>query len=372
MNVTIFGDFCLDNINREDVQVISNELLKVSEDSVLVANLECPITNEESKRNKCGPALKSDIEMSSDALSMLPISLYTLANNHIYDYGNVGIKDTISTLEKNKISHCGAGLSVNDADKPYIIEHNGRETAILNVAEAEFCLAIHNGAGASTCKPEYILSRINDLKSKYCQLIVIIHGGNEHYHLPSPHFQKRLRFLIDAGADVVVSHHTHSASGMEVYKGKSIFYSLGNFVFKRSQMEDTWYTGHGVRLDLNNLHDFEIIPYKQGKEDNIFKLLEGNESASYISSFAEKTNIISDETKLDGEWSKYVKKRTFSYLCWLENMSRLERAVFKITGLHRTKFKSHSSKLLLQNIIQCESHHELLLDVIRRRNEKKN
>ena len=75
------------------------------------------------------------------------------------------------------------------------------------------------------CGDIQIAKEDNDL------VIVIVHGGREHYQLPTPKQRERFRFYADAGADFVVGHHTHCYSGYEIYKGKPIFYSLGNFIF---------------------------------------------------------------------------------------------------------------------------------------------
>ena len=125
----------------------------------------------------------------------------------------------------------GIGKSIEDAAKPYSVNIKGKSIAILNFADNEF-LSTHDGT--INCNPLNPVQCFYDIKKSqqnHDYIIVIVHVGNEFYELPSPRTKKLYRYLIDHGADVVISHHTHAFSGCEIYDSKPIFYGLGNFIY---------------------------------------------------------------------------------------------------------------------------------------------
>ena len=92
---------------------------------------------------------------------------------------------------------------------------------------------------------------IEEAKKKADFVVVIAHGGHEHYNLPSPRMKKWYRFFVDAGAHAVVGHHTHIISGYEVYKDAPIFYSLGNFCFDWEGLRNMeWNNGMLVEVKI--------------------------------------------------------------------------------------------------------------------------
>ena len=100
--------------------------------------------------------------------------------------------------------------------------------AVLNFAENEWSTASSDKPGANPINPISNFNSINITKESVDIVIVITHGGHEMYRLPSPRMKELYRFYIDAGADIVINHHTHCTSGYEKYNGKFIFYSIGN------------------------------------------------------------------------------------------------------------------------------------------------
>ena len=94
-----------------------------------------------------------------------------------------------------------------------------------------------------------VFNQIQEAKSKADFIVVVAHGGHEHYNLPSPRMKKWYRFFVDAGASAVVTHHTHIISGYEVYKDAPIFYSLGNFLFDwEGERNKPWNKSMIIRL----------------------------------------------------------------------------------------------------------------------------
>src|SRR5690606_34911013 len=115
--------------------------------------------------------------------------------------------------------------------------------AIINIAENEWASATDTSAGANGMDLIDDVKSIQEAKSQSDFVLVIVHGGHEYYNLPSLRMQKQYRFYIDNGADLVVGHHSHCISGMETYKNKKIYYSLGNFLFTKPSVFKGWYNG---------------------------------------------------------------------------------------------------------------------------------
>src|SRR5690606_5760342 len=192
-----------------------------------IVNLEAPITESGTRILKTGPHLKGHLESTIELLSTLQIDLVTLANNHILDYDEKGVLDTLAICKDHGFSTVGAGKNKNEAASIFYLDSQEGEIAIINIAENEWASATEKSAGANGMDLIDNAKHIQEAKGKSDHVIVIVHGGHEYYNLPSPRMQKQYRFYIDNGADIVIGHHTHCVNGDEEYKGKQIYYSLG-------------------------------------------------------------------------------------------------------------------------------------------------
>src|SRR5690606_12073710 len=195
----------------------------------------------------------------------------------------------------------------------------GIKVGFINIAENEFCAATDTVPGANTFDLIDNLKEIERLRLKVDKIILIYHGGREHYQLPTPDQRKRFRFFIENGVDGIVAHHTHCVSGYEYYDGKPIVYSLGNFIFdyKKKYQKGIWTEGMSVILSLENKDDnfeIELIPHVQGREeDSTLHLLEGKEKELFMKKVENLSAIIQDDKKFSGEWQKYLNtQKTFN------------------------------------------------------------
>lgn len=163
-----------------------------------------------------------------------------LANNHVCDYGIQGMKDTIETLENANITHLGAGNNEAEAHKAVNQQINGRNITILNYMDsnnfAEYSYDVLPYANGSS--PGYSAYDSADAKNQISKanesgnfVMVFMHYGNEYSTSPNEDQINISHELIDYGADVVVGAHPHVAQGIEMYKDRPIFYSLGDFIF---------------------------------------------------------------------------------------------------------------------------------------------
>lgn len=161
----------------------------------------------------------------------------SLANNHVWDLGEKGLKNTIKTLKENNIKYCGAGLNLEEASQPVILEKDGISIAILaycsygNPWVGYVELAKDNKPGINPLDINKVVSDIIEAKKKYDKVIVMPHWGREYRFEPLPECIAMAKRMIDAGADAVMGSHTHQIQPMVKYKKKPICYSMGNFMF---------------------------------------------------------------------------------------------------------------------------------------------
>ncbi len=171
----------------------------------------------------------------------------TLANNHIGDYGEGALNNTLKLLTENNIKYAGAGADVSEAYSAVKIFNDGITVSVLSVCENEFGIAEENKAGSAGYNPRLLMNKIKAEKETSDFVIVVFHGGNEFNPLPSPDTKDRYEFICDMGADAVIAGHTHCPQGYETYNGKPIIYSMGNFLFgnsNRTDHRDSWYYGY--------------------------------------------------------------------------------------------------------------------------------
>src|SRR5690625_2029581 len=265
MKLLITGDLVVSSAYDASTQFGSEIVDFFNGANINMINLEAPVTNSESKILKTGPNLKSHEESTLQALNKLKISVASLANNHILDYGAQGVSDTIQFCQKHGIQTVGAGDHLEEASRTLFLDTEIGIIAILNFAENEWASATATSAGAHPMDIIDNSRKIQEAQDKADYVIVIVHGGHEYYNLPSPRMQKQYRFYADQGADLVVGHHTHSISGYEIYEEVPIFYSLGNFLFpKKSSRPTDWYTGLILEIDIVNGHiKTQLHPVRQ-------------------------------------------------------------------------------------------------------------
>lgn len=370
MKVLITGDFCpigrIEKYNDFKLKKSINEFSKIAEDSdIFITNLECPLIDGESLEDKFGPSLKASIKTIS-ILNDLGVNVVTLANNHIMDHGKEGLISSIHHCKESNIDIVGAGSNINEARKPLIKNIDNKSIAFFNVAENEFSNTNGDEYGSNPLDLVKNFEDINTLKNTVDYIVVIYHGGNENYNLPSPRLKETLRYFVQIGANAVIAHHTHCVSGYEVYNGFPIFYGIGNFIFDYFKNDDIeWSTGVAIELNFNdNNIDFKIFPFYQNYKNDIgINLFEEDDRITFFEKLDHLNKIISDDKKLNESFLDFIKVKQKQYSHFLEP--------YDSTVLHGLygrniipSFLSRNKRKLYLNLIRCESHRDVLLKIL--------
>lgn len=175
-------------------------------------------------------------------LQTLGVDVVTLANNHVYDYGEEAFLDTLNTLKGAGIDYVGAGRDRNEAMTPAYYELDGLTIAIVNATRAEKNImtpeADENSSGVLRCYDTALFEQvIREAKERADVVVCCVHWGTEYSYTLEEIQRSTAQTYIDAGADVIVGTHSHCLQGIEYYKGVPVFYSLGNFWFNEKELD---------------------------------------------------------------------------------------------------------------------------------------
>jgi poly-gamma-glutamate capsule biosynthesis protein CapA/YwtB (metallophosphatase superfamily) len=183
------------------------------------------------------------------ALKDAGIDWVSNANNHVGDQGRTGVVQTMANLDKYGIKHGGAGLNATQAHTATLMKVGGVTVGILGY---DYIAPRYNAtateAGSARISQPALKADIKKARAAGADVVIVFpHWGIEYRAQPSAVQQQLGHAAIDAGADMVIGNHPHWAEGMEVYKGKPIWYALGNLVFDQDWSEQTM---EGITLEL--------------------------------------------------------------------------------------------------------------------------
>ncbi len=200
---------------------------------------------------------------SAKALQLTGFDILGLANNHIGNYGTAGLNKTFEYLRAQGIDWVGAGENMAQMVNPLIKQVRDLKIAFLAYAYGP------TGYGATNTRPgmalinsEQLLVDIQEAKDLGAQVIIMtMHAGVEYEIEPTNQQRELAHLAIDNGVDLVVGHHPHVVQRREVYQGKPIYYSLGNFVFDQMWSLETR-QGLGVMftIDQSGVIDTQLVP----------------------------------------------------------------------------------------------------------------
>jgi poly-gamma-glutamate capsule biosynthesis protein CapA/YwtB (metallophosphatase superfamily) len=351
--------------------LFDTKVLKLFSDSDFnILNLESPLTNagDEHQILKTGPNLKASPN-TIGVLDSLKTNLVTLANNHIYDYGDKGLSDTLGLCKKHNISTVGAELTLNKASKIFLKKINQFTIGVVNIAENEWGNANDNHGGANPMNIIANTISIKEAKNLADIVILIIHGGHEYYHYPSPRMVEQYRFYAEQGASIIIGHHSHFISGYEIFEGIPIFYGLGNFLFDSTTQLKGWYEGILLNIQINTQKEitWELHPYKQCKGNLKVELLEGKEKLEIENEIRIINSIIANPEKLKEKFNALVESQKKYVLSMFSTSYFLNQRYFRSAiqklGLNRFFIRRIQLKSIL-NYSRCEAHKDITFEVI--------
>ena len=200
------------------------------------ANLECAI----SYRGEPVPGKTFTFRGPPDGLPPMRaagIDVVSQANNHARDFGGTALTDSLGYLDTYGIGHCGAGSDLASAHAPALLDANGLRVAFLAYNDIGY-----DGFSGWPAAPGYpgianaadtrqIAADVAAARAASDLVVVSFHWGTERKYTPDPRQVQLGHYAVDCGADLVLGQHPHVAQGFELYRGKPIAYSLGNFVF---------------------------------------------------------------------------------------------------------------------------------------------
>lgn len=217
-------------VNGQNHQLPFANFPEYRDADLAMVNLENPLT----KSQAIQPGEKMNFKADPSYVNVLTeggIDIVNLANDQTMNYGKEGFQETLDTLNKSGILPVGAGRNAQEARQPRIVEVKGKRIAYLGYADSDLDVAKENSAGINGRQNDQIAADIRAIRDQVDWVVVNFHWGVELANYPGDWQIDLARFTIDQGADLVVGHHPHVLQGAEIYQGRPIIYSLGNFIF---------------------------------------------------------------------------------------------------------------------------------------------
>jgi len=366
MSIKLFA--CGDIVNTRSKKNFVNEELKdiIQKADISICNFEAPIETKGMKPiKKAGPHVYQSKE-SIEYLRNVGFNYVSLANNHIYDYGQEALENTIKELKKYDIDFVGAGIDFDEAYSTKIIEKNGIKIGLLSACENEFgCLYEKKMRGGYAWILHPIIEdRIKELK-KTCDFVVLVaHAGIENIEVPIKEWRDRYKRFCDVGVDVIIGHHPHVPQGYEKYNKSLIFYSLGNFYFDTAGFENKSDDSFSVILEFKKDSNvkYKIVYHK--KKDGQTCLVNKNEvgfDLVYLNSFlGERYKKLNDEISIRLFYQYYYDYYKIAVGGLPKNLSPMSKIKFIIKKIFFKNKDITNRNLLLLHNIRIDSHRFLV------------
>jgi hypothetical protein len=221
-----------------------------------LANFENPVIRA-SVYHPDATTFTGDLRLMPE-LDQAGIDGVTLGNNHILDAGTEGLEETMGHLDDAGIAHAGAGMDLAQARKPMIFDVGGTKIGVLSymgVPNYDWAWATESTPGTAPLLQNLMVEDIERLRPKVDLVVVSPHWGIEYMATPEPEQVELAHAAVDAGADVFIGGHAHWAKGIEMYRGKPIYYGVGNFLLDQSWSEET---STGIFADVT-LYGAEVV-----------------------------------------------------------------------------------------------------------------
>lgn len=218
----------------------------LSEADFSAVNLESVVTDNPATPDPDNNFVFFTLPDSLGALPWVGLDYVSLANNHIYDYFDQGLRDTLRNLADHSIPNSGVGLDVEEAFAPYRTDVRGTAFSLLSLVSIEG-IEVRNATGATADRSgaadlnddERIRLALDHEREASRIPITMVHTGYEYMEEPPDdgYTVERFEYLIDSGAELVVGHHPHVPQGFQFYHGRLVAHSLGNLIFDQERLD---------------------------------------------------------------------------------------------------------------------------------------
>lgn len=362
MNLKLFA--CGDIVNsRSNHEWLSQDLeVLIKSCDFAVCNFEAPIkTDLMQPIAKAGPHIYQS-PLSPSFLKKAGFTHVSLANNHIYDFGEKAFKNTRAKLSSVGLKHFGSGESFKESYLPIIIKKNNIKIGVLSACENEFGCHYDNNllrSGYAHLFNSEIEDAIGDLKKQTDFIVLFAHAGVENIPIPLKEWRNRYRRLCSIGVDVVVGHHPHVPQGYEYFGRSLIFYSVGNFYFDTLAYEHKSDDSFSLILEFSKKKkiSFEVIYHKKiNGSTTLVEDKDVNFNLKHLQSLlAEEYDLRLNEylVKIYFDYYKqYYEIATERYSKGLK--SRLKESMKSLLGIKKNQ--NQTKGLLLLHNIRIESH----------------
>ncbi|MCO4293660.1 CapA family protein [Solitalea sp. MAHUQ-68] len=230
-----------------------------------LVNLEAPLTHYNKQQKRKSTNLKAEPNRIQ-TLVEARIDVVNIANNHILDFYEEGMLETIDLLNKAGIHHIGAGNNMQQAAMPVIVSKNGISIGLLGFTDNEPYWMAVDKPGTNYVQVgdiTTIKNAIAGIKDKVDILILSIHWGDKMNDTPLPEFVSFAHKIIDAGVDIIHGHGAHVCQGVEIYNGKLIMYDTGDLIDDydlNPQLKNNQTCFFNCEIDKNGVRKVKLIP----------------------------------------------------------------------------------------------------------------
>lgn len=295
-NFLFFGDVMLDRnvkkrINNSDLDHILKDFAGGEKrffigSDMISLNLEGAVTNN---GDHYEPSVAYDFAFDPNLVNKLHdynFNFLNISNNHVTDQGKRGLEETYKNIDKLGFNYSGcADRQSENCSK--IITINGKKigTAGFSMVYGTFDM---NNANEI----------IKNLKQNSDIVIINVHWGTEYTHINGDLQKNVAHSFIDNGADMIIGHHPHVVQGIEIYKNKPIFYSLGNFIFDQYFSPDTQEgLSVGVSIDMNNKDNYKIYLFPFISSDNKLQFMSESQTNNFFDKFIKWSDLNEENLK---------------------------------------------------------------------------
>lgn len=240
-------------MNKEDSilflgDVVPYKPYKFKNNLKTVFNLECPITT------KGDPITgKINLKVAENYLKNIfgdNILCSSISNNHMLDYGEDGLKSTLSELSKIRVASFGLNIGVEDRCTPIIVNFNTIKIAFFSVVcqSTNPVVKLDNKIYLNLLNTDKMVNAITEIRNSVQRIVIYIHWGEEESSYPFKEDVLKARKLIDAGADIIIGAHAHAPQSIEKYNNGIIAYNLGNFIMPTMKKVPSYFDKSGIPL----------------------------------------------------------------------------------------------------------------------------